>query len=320
MMTPVLRVLLVEENLVQARLMNDILPFSDSRVQYEIEQVSTLRHALEVVADRTFDVARIGGGLLNQLFWVNVSMVLFNLLPAFPMDGGRVLRALLAMRLDYVRATQVAARIGQGMAILFAFAGLFGIPGFLAANPFLAFIAIFVWIGAAQEASLAQLRAALDGIPVTEAMITDFRALRPDEPLATAVEHVAAGFQADFPVIDRAGRLVGILQRTDLSSALGQYGPDTPVGEVMQREFVTVDPHDMLHTAFGKLQECDCHTLPVVHGGSLLGLLTTDSLSEALMINQALREHRPPRSTGSARQPLGWGPRQHLASRGRARV
>jgi CBS-domain-containing membrane protein len=167
---------------------------------------------------------------------------------------------------------------------------------------------------------MAQISAALNGIPVTEAMITDFRALRPDDPLAKAVEHVVAGFQADFPVVDQAGRLVGILQRTDLSAALGQYGPETPVGEVMQRDFVTVDPHDMLHTAFSKLQECDCHTLPVVHGGSLLGLLTTDSLSEVLMIRQALREQRSSRPPGSAPQPLGWGLGQRLASNGRARA
>src|SRR5688572_20953886 len=115
--------------------------------------------------------------LLDKLFVVNVSLVIFNMLPAFPMDGGRVLRAFLAMHLDYVQATQIAAMIGQGMALLFAAIGLFGIPDAVAANPLLIFIALFVWMGASQEASMVQMRAALDGIPVQRAMITYFHAL-----------------------------------------------------------------------------------------------------------------------------------------------
>ena len=232
------------------------------------------------------EVLRGGGGFMQQLFWVNVSLVVFNMVPAFPMDGGRVLRALLAMRLDYVQATQIAASIGQAIAMVFGLLGLFY-------NPFLIFIALFVWLAGSQEAGLVQIRSALGGIPVMRAMITDFRTLHPDDPLEQAVEHVLAGFQQDFPVVED-GRLVGVLTRNDLAAALGRYGPETRVGDVMQRDFATADPHEILQTAFARLQDGHARTLPVVQDGRLLGLLTADNLAEVLMIQEALREaHRP---------------------------
>ncbi|MBI2882685.1 MAG: site-2 protease family protein [Candidatus Methylomirabilis oxyfera] len=110
------------------------------------------------------------GPFVQRLMMVNVLLVAFNLIPAFPMDGGRVLRAFLAMRMEYTRATQVAAGLGQGIAVLFGFIGLF-------TNPFLLFITLFVWIGAGQEASMAQMKSVLGGIPINRAMLTDFRTL-----------------------------------------------------------------------------------------------------------------------------------------------
>ena len=227
-------------------------------------------------------VVRVGGSFLDQLFWVNVSLAVFNLLPAFPMDGGRVLRGLLALRMDYLRATQIAAAIGQAMAVLFGFVGLF-------TNPFLVFIALFVWLGAAGEASMVQMRSALAGIPVQKAMVTDFRTLAPNDQLGRAVDYVLAGFQQDFPVVEE-GRVVGVLTRSDLLNALARRGKEVRVGDVMQRDIETGGPRDMLEGVLGRLQRRRCHTLPVVQNGQLVGLVTADNLGELLMIEQALRK------------------------------
>lgn len=221
-----------------------------------------------------------GGSFLERLMVVNIFLVAFNMLPAFPMDGGRVLRALLATRLEYTRATQIAASIGQGMAFLFGLLGLFY-------NPFLIFIALFVWIGAAQEASMVQMKSSLSGIPVRRAMLTDFQTLSPRDTLFRAIELIIAGSQQDFPVVED-GRVAGILTRSDLLKAIGQSGQSAPVAQVMQKEFQTVDPSEMLETAFLRLQTCQCRTMPVVRRGELVGLLTMDNVGEFLMIEAAL--------------------------------
>ncbi|HET6205088.1 MAG TPA: site-2 protease family protein [Planctomycetota bacterium] len=220
----------------------------------------------------------------SRLLWVNVSLAAFNLLPAFPMDGGRALRALLAMRIDHVRATELAARLGQGIAILLAAVGLLFFQ-----NPLLAFVALFVWMGASQEASAAQLRFALEGIPVRRAMIEDLRTLAPGDPLRRAVEHILGGFQQDFPVVED-GRVVGVLTRADLMRALSAHGPEAAVEQAMAREFRTADPGEMLDAAFARLQECGCHTLPVLDRGKLVGVVTMDNVGEYVRIQSALRE------------------------------
>src|SRR6478735_6448649 len=167
------------------------------------------------------------GAFAERVMVANVFLAGFNLLPAFPMDGGRALRAFLATRMEYTRATQRAAIVGQGMAILFAFMGLQG-------NPMLIFIALFVWIGAGQEASMAQMKSALAGVSVRTAMLTQFRALGPSQTLGDAVDLLLSGSQQDFPVAD-SGRLVGMLPRSTLMKALAAAGRDATVGAHMQR-------------------------------------------------------------------------------------
>jgi Zn-dependent protease/CBS domain-containing protein len=225
----------------------------------------------------------IGGPFLPRLMVVNLWLAAFNLIPAFPMDGGRVLRALLAMRTDYVRATHGAAAVGQALALVFGFIGFF-------TNPLLIFIALFVWIGASQEASMTQLQNALGGIPVARTMVTDFQAVSAEQPLSAVVELILRGSQVDFPVLE-AGQLAGVLRRDDLIRALAQKGDSAPVSSVMRRDFQTAEASEMLEVAFSRLHDCDCHTLPVLQRGQLVGLLTEDNVGEFLMI-QAARGHR----------------------------
>lgn len=221
-----------------------------------------------------------GGPFLERLMVVNLFLAGFNLLPAFPMDGGRVLRALLALRLDYVQATQIAATIGQGMAFLFGMIGLFR-------NPFLLFIALFVWIGAQQEASMVQMKYGLSGIPVWRAMMTEFKTLSPYDRLAQAVAYLLATPQQDFPVVED-GRVVGILTRADLMRALAQHDESLLVDSVMRRDFEVVHPGEMLEVALGRLQASDCHVFPVVQEGTLVGLLNSENIGEFLMLQLAL--------------------------------
>jgi len=228
------------------------------------------------------ELTMTGGPFLERVMLINVFLVAFNLIPAFPMDGGRVLRALLATRMEYSRATGIAASVGQFVAFLF------GLVGLLGGNPVLLFIAFFVWIGAAGEASMVQMKTSLGGIPVWDAMITGYDVLAPDARLADAVELTLTTSQKDFPVVAE-DRVVGILVQKDLLAALSKEGDSARVDTVMQREFETLDASEMLETAFQRLTACRCNTAPVTFQGRLVGLVTMDNIGEFIAIQGALR-------------------------------
>jgi Zn-dependent protease/predicted transcriptional regulator len=221
------------------------------------------------------------GGFLQRLLAANLLLVAFNLIPAFPMDGGRVLRAILAMRMDHVRATQIAATIGQGLAFLFGFIGLFG-------NPTLLFIAFFVWIGAEQEANMARIKHALGGIPVSRAMQTDYQTLSPRDTLGRAVELILAGSQQDFPVVD-GDRVLGILERESLIKALSSGGQEQTVLTTIRTDLPVIDSHEMVEQALARIGQSGARTLPVTHAGRLAGLITSENITEFLMIRSALQ-------------------------------
>lgn len=235
----------------------------------------------------------LGGSFIERLFIVNVWLVAFNAIPAFPMDGGRVLRALLAMTMDYAQATNVAALIGQGIAFLFAMVGLFG------GNLLLVLIALFVWIGAAGEASVAQMRSAIAGIPVRRAMIREFGTLGPSDDLRSVADRVMDGYQQDFPVVEDE-RVVGILRLSDLMAGIQSGGLSATVGDSMQTKFDTTTPAEPLDRALNRLRANECPVMPVLDDGRLVGLLTPENVGELVMIRQAVRARR-----GSGPEPAG---------------
>jgi Zn-dependent protease/CBS domain-containing protein len=218
------------------------------------------------------------GALLPYLTVANIGLVLFNAIPAFPLDGGRVLRALLALRLDYVRATAIAVAIGQGLALLL------GLVGFLGGNYFLIVIAIFVWFGASQEGEQVALRRMLGGATVGQAMIQRPQILAASAPLGRAVELTLSTAQADFPVVDGSGRVVGLLTLDDLLRGLRDQ-PAATVGEAMRRQFPVARPEESVAAAQAQLGEAGVRALPVVRpDGQLAGLLTASDIGEVLRL------------------------------------
>lgn len=234
---------------------------------------------------------QLGEGSLEAVFGfifvLNLFLGLFNLLPAFPMDGGRVLRALLASRMDYARATSVAVTIGQGFALLM---GLFG---FLGGGFFLIIIAIFVYIGASQEGRMVQVRSVLRDWTVEQAYSRQVESLSPRSTLRDAIAITLNSFQSDFPV--REGeRLVGLLTYTQIVEALNRSGPDQPIAEVMHTDIVPVSPDQSLHKAQRRLAEERLDALPVVEAGRFVGLLTSRDVSEVFSVASQWPEFERP--------------------------
>ncbi len=227
---------------------------------------------------------------LMALMVVNLWLVVFNMIPAFPMDGGRVLRALLAIRLDYGRATAIAATIGQALALVG------GLIGFMYFHPLLILVAIFIFLGAGQEASAARLQAATNGLPVSSAMMTRFRTLHRGHTLGDAIDFLLQGSQSDFPVVDETGDLRGMLMRADLVRALAEHGRGHPVTDVMVDcpADQVITPELGLTRALEILHASPCNSVPVLTEDDrrLVGLLTRENIGEMIMINSALNRYR----------------------------
>ena len=223
-----------------------------------------------------------GVPLAMRLFTVNIWLVLFNMIPAFPMDGGRVLRAVLAMRMNYARATQIAASIGQGIAFIFFILGLWS-------NPMLLLIAVFIYFGASSEVAFAQMKSVSKGLRVSAAMVTQFQTLPLSATLHEAAEALLRTSQHEFPITDELGKVHGILTRDDMIAGLRKSGAETPVKEVMRANVPTVPQSMLFERAYTVMQQCSCPALPVLDsGGRLVGLFTPENVGEMIMVQSAI--------------------------------
>ena len=243
---------------------------------------------LIVVLGARFDLTHVAqleqaqSTLTGRLAAANVALLVFNLIPAFPMDGGRVLRALLATGLGYTRATRVAASIGQGLAVVLAIIGLMG-------NPLLVLIAVFIFLAASGEAGYVQMRDYTRGYLASHAMITSFQTLGPQSTVDDAAQLLLRTTQKEFPVVDGAGTLRGILTHEALIAALRSTGGSTPVLDIMTRDVPTVPESGCLDAVFKLMQQRGgARFVGVVDPGKrLIGYITAENLAELVMIRSA---------------------------------
>ncbi len=221
------------------------------------------------------------------VFITNLFIGVFNLIPAYPMDGGRILRALLATQLSYSRATSIAVIIGQILS------WGFGLWGFLSGNYFLIILAFFIYSGAGQEGRMVQTKHVLGDLRVEQAYSRGVRSISLDEPLETALNATLNSFQSSFPICNE-GELVGMLPYSSLVRALEKKDLRTPIRDVMQTGVKPISPREKLIEVQKRMSLERVDALPVVDEmGSFLGMITSQDLNEAYHLSLALNKAEP---------------------------
>lgn len=210
------------------------------------------------------------------LFSANVLLIVFNMLPAFPMDGGRVFRALLAMKFDRMQATRMAAGMGQFIAFFLFFVGLLF-------NPILILIAIFIYFGAQSESLMVQQLGLLKSFKVEDAMMTDVTPIHPDDTLDDVVDVILTGTERDF-VVSRGDEVLGVLYQSDLMESFKNKSRDSEVKDIMTHDFETLEADEPLADIYTKIRGGRQSYFPVTKGGKLVGAIDINNLNEFMML------------------------------------
>lgn len=226
--------------------------------------------------EQVFSVSFLAGPFLARLMLANVVLVAFNLLPAFPMDGGRVFRSILAMFMRYDRATDIAAGLGQMMALLFLVLGVF-----VFSNWSLLLVALFVFIAARSESAMARQRVALAGLRVGDVMQRQFQTIDAHVSLADAAQTVLFSQQTEFPVVSNNGFL-GMLSRHDVLREMAGGRGHFRVSDFVHRNVPLFDESTPLEPSLARMQAEQIPTAPVAHGGLLVGLLSAHAIAAAV--------------------------------------
>jgi Zn-dependent protease/predicted transcriptional regulator len=225
---------------------------------------------------RTFKISIFQGNLFLNLFIINLLLALFNLLPAFPMDGGRVLRGILGLKMELLKATKIAVGIGEIFAIFLFFYGLFF-------NPWLALIAVFIYLGAEGEKRATELKVAIADVPVKAAMLIEVESITSETTLGQVLERMCHKLQQDFPIIE-GNKVLGILSRENIFSALHYHSKDTRIGEIMSREFISTSEDAPLSEVFKKMTSEKLSVLPVMQGENFKGLISLEQIGKYHML------------------------------------
>ena len=221
---------------------------------------------------------------LPALLIVNLMLFIFNLVPAFPMDGGRLLRAGLGFRFSRLQATRVAARIGQLFAIFFAIWGLFN-------NPFLILIAVFVFIGAQAELQDVQSKSMLEGKKINDLLMRNFTPLNPGMPLKQVVDILLNGQEEEFIILDDT-KVVGILTKNLIIKGLSDHGQDVEADKIMETDFPTFTTDDTVKDVYEKLQLSGTKIAPVLENDVLTGVIDIKNIHEYLLVFEALNTRK----------------------------
>lgn len=221
---------------------------------------------------------------LPRFFWINVSLALFNMLPAFPMDGGRVLRALLSLRIDRVRATEIAAGIGQALALLLGLVGFF-------ANPMLLFVAFFVWVGAESEAAMVREEDLFAGLTLGDIMAREFYVASTGNTLGEVADRLGSGFQTDIPILE-GDEFVGILNLEGLARGIATSGPGARVRDYVLPTPVLANPELSLGELMRTWRPTDGSAVAVLREGEVVGLITPAVVAEHVLLRSALNSGR----------------------------